>query len=690
MDQVQEYSLAGFALVVLDGKVPLASEKGFPDFQPDALLTEADFARYNWGVVLKHEDLVIDVDPRGFRDGDNPLKRLFSDANVDPDSIKDASTLVVRTGSGGLHIYLKKPASQAVRGKLRQYPGLDFKTYGGYVVGAGSTHPDTHEKYTKLYGSSPHRITPCPSTILSLLEKEVVDAKTLDEAIVDDSEPARQRFVEILVAQPDSSEGERADAIYRMSCRGRDLGLPASTTLELIAHCYNAAKTHPPLDEDELDRTVKSAYKYAKNTQGADSPISVFEGVTDALPYAPGYDPYSIVWDYKADKTLKATLGNCLNHIMTATEICESVRFNSLSYNIEVDGKLPWHTFRVMDATWDDNDALQLKTFLNRRYRLEYSTSTIHEAVATAAMRRHYHPVKQYLEALAWDRTPRLGNWLATYCGVTDNEYSRAVGRKLLAAAITRVYHPGHKFDYLTVLEGIQGVGKSTVVKILGGKWAADIYMDPRSKDTVDAMRGKWFIEVSEMEVMRRADNQALKAFISRSVDRCRMAYARNTVDYPRQCVFVGTINPTEAGYLSDETGNRRYWPVYCAKIDMDALARDRDQIFAETFYRLRKAPEILTIDQPLAAVQALEAQSKRLVRDPWVEYIGAYFDQHPDITEITGPELLLSVFGTGPKSVSRGDLCRMGRALSDLGWTKHHRGPGGAAFYRRPIGEVV
>ena len=210
-----------------------------------------------------------------------------------------------------------------------------------------------------------------------------------------------------------------------------------------------------------------------------------------------------------------------------------------------------------------DTDALSFKYHVARQHKVELPTAIVHEAVALVASRNLYHPVKEYLESLTWDGvfvlTPGCQPIVRSYPRTTQTR-----GAKVLIGALARIYQPGCKFDYTLVLEGSQGIGKSTVCALLGKGWYGSPSLDITNKDTVDQIRSKWIVELAEMETASRAETQALKAFLTRQTDRVRMAYARNAQEFPRTCIFIGTINPDKAnGYLKDTTGNRRFWPVF-------------------------------------------------------------------------------------------------------------------------------
>lgn len=263
-----------------------------------------------------------------------------------------------------------------------------------------------------------------------------------------------------------------------------------------------------------------------------------------------------------------------------------------------------------------DHHDLALKHYIACHYRFEPSKELCFEAHSFIAKKYAYHPVKEYLENLTWDSVPRLDTWLeSAFKAEGPEDYLKAVSRKVLTAAVARVFEPGCKFDYVLVLEGNQGEGKSMTLGLLAGQpWFTDGLGDIHNKDVVDQMTGKWIIELSELASIRGRENEAVKSFLSRQVDRVRMSYGRRSEDYPRQSIFIGSTNSSE--YFTDETGNRRYWPVKVKEANRKWLTNNRDQLWAEARVRYELG-ENLYLTKKIEKV-AREEQENRFEIDEW------------------------------------------------------------------------
>lgn len=234
-----------------------------------------------------------------------------------------------------------------------------------------------------------------------------------------------------------------------------------------------------------------------------------------------------------------------------------------------------------------DYDAQRVHEWLQRAGLSDVSLDATHEAINLVAHETIVHPVRDYLDGLTWDGRERIDTWLTDYLGADRNEYTRDVGRMFLTSAVARPYEPGCKVDHMPVLEAPQGTGKTSACQILGGEWYSDsLQADVSRKDASLHLRGRWILELSELEALNRSEVTALKSFLTRCEERYRPPYGRHEVIEPRQCVFIGTTN--ESQYLKDPTGGRRFWPVACGRIDRERLVADRDQLFAEAVVAYR------------------------------------------------------------------------------------------------------
>ncbi len=272
------------------------------------------------------------------------------------------------------------------------------------------------------------------------------------------------------------------------------------------------------------------------------------------------------------------------------------------------------------------SDIIAITAYIQRVHMAKVVRPVVEEAVRAEAERARFHPVRAWLAGLRWDGKPRIDTWLITAFGATDTPYVRAVGAKILIAAVRRVRQPGCKFDTMPVLEGGQGIGKSrTVRRLFGDEWFTDnMPPDLKSKDGAQAVLGIWCIEFAEIEHLIRTDPETMKAFLSRPVERFRPVYERSIRKRGRECVFIGTTNATD--YLRDTTGNRRIWPIATVHADEQWVSDNRDQLWAEAAAR-EATGEILWLEDD-ANDEARLAQADRITDDVWAERVRRWLDE--------------------------------------------------------------
>ncbi|HOW22822.1 MAG TPA: virulence-associated E family protein [Sedimentibacter sp.] len=291
---------------------------------------------------------------------------------------------------------------------------------------------------------------------------------------------------------------------------------------------------------------------------------------------------------------IKDTLDNIVLIIRNDPEL-QSLAFNKHRDGIDARNGLPWNQ---MKEGWNDSDNAALKVYISNKYGV-YSPTKTKDAILAVAAERAYHPIKEYLDNLSeWDGIDRVETLLVDYFGATDNSYTKAVTRKTMVAAVARIYHPGTKFDSVLILNGPQGIGKSTFFAKLAGDWFSDslTLTDMKDKSGPEKLQGYWMLELGELAGMRKTDVEVVKSFISRCDDKYRASYGVNVESHPRQCVIVGSTN-AESGFLRDITGNRRFWPVRISgngkKKAWQMSVYDVEQIWAETLVLYEKGEKL-------------------------------------------------------------------------------------------------
>ena len=358
---------------------------------------------------------------------------------------------------------------------------------------------------------------------------------------------------------------------------------------------------------------------------------------------------------------------------------------------------------------WTDVDDSMAHEWLSSRSGiLKLRTATIGQAVQTVAKLNARNPLLDRLRSLKWDGKPRLDTWLKCYVGAgkaheddsaadlsRKDEYLRIVGRMWLIGAVARAFRPGVKFDHVLVLEGLQGLGKSGVPAIIGGEWAMDTPFSLSDKEGMENIRGKWIVELAELDAFNKAESTTAKSFFTRVADRFRLPYGKRSADFKRSCVFVGTTNEHE--YFRDQTGNRRYWPVSCSRtnFDLEALRRDLDQLLAEAVAAFKAGEQFWPTRQQQDECITPE-QDLRAVPDTWIGRIAwwikdsEWLQMNPG-TKITVRLLLEKALLIDPgRTDQHSHATRVGRALIKLGYRKIEDKSLPDRFYyvKRPAGD--
>lgn len=351
----------------------------------------------------------------------------------------------------------------------------------------------------------------------------------------------------------------------------------------------------------------------------------------------------------------KKTLHNLMLYLQNLPGLGTSIRYNELS------GAVEWRDRPVRDADYVD---IQIMV---EQAGFQPSKTDIPAAVARLAFEHAYHPVREYLNGLRWDGVTRLDRFLHILFGAPDTAYERAIGPKWMIGAVARVYEPGCKMDNMLVLEGPQNLGKSTALRTLfGAAYFTEMVNELRDhKRFVEQIAGKWVVEFAELSAVRKADVELVKAIITMQVDKTRPSYGRHTVEFPRQCVLAASVNPrADGGYLTDNTGNRRFWPVACTAIDMEKLARKRDQLWAEAVDRYRSGEAWWL--QGDAIGLATREQAKRMQSDIWQETIAA---ELIETFTYTSADILSKILKMPVDRHDQAAKNRVSGIMTDLGW---------------------
>jgi hypothetical protein len=318
-----------------------------------------------------------------------------------------------------------------------------------------------------------------------------------------------------------------------------------------------------------------------------------------------------------------------------------------------------------------DDACSALRLMIIDQFGIDVGKEATRDAAETLAIRNAFHPIRNYLDGLRWDRSPRLDTWMSNYLGAEKSPLNSAIGRIVLIAAVRRIRSPGEKFDTILVLEGKQGVGKSTAIKILAGpeNFSDQNILTLDSKGQMELLEGVWIYELCELEGLSRAETSKVRAFASRSVDHGRPAYGRFKATRPRQTVLIGTTN--EDRYLRDATGNRRFWPVKVEKIDLEGLQRDRDQLFAEAAHWEEKG-ESLVLPEELWPAAQIE-QDARVEDDPWMDILSklhpSQLDQVAGMARVASSRLLEVELRLERDRQQQFHLKRLAAVMRKLGW---------------------
>lgn len=355
----------------------------------------------------------------------------------------------------------------------------------------------------------------------------------------------------------------------------------------------------------EMNKLVCADKECVKDMVTPDADLDDFDDYGDAVKSDSTKEVTELVWDLDGKGNKQVTVNNfvnafksdpLLNGLLAYDMLKETIVFTRPSFTAKGSKK---------GDLVNDTDISIIKGRIERMHGI-YNDAKLNDAIEQVSSDNAFHPIKLYLESLTWDGVPRIDTFLVDYMGAEDNAYTREAFRKMLLAAVTRIYEPGRKFDTALVFYSEQGVGKSTLIQRLSKGWFNDSLTNLSGKESYEAIQFAWLVELAELSALRKSDVEAVKNFISKREDTYRGAYARRVKTHKRQCVFFGSTNDDE--FLKDATGNRRFFPVEVKRTrktrlifepEFDAIV---DQLWAEAMegYMLGEA---LTLSDEAEAI---------------------------------------------------------------------------------------
>jgi predicted P-loop ATPase len=368
-------------------------------------------------------------------------------------------------------------------------------------------------------------------------------------------------------------------------------------------------------------------------------------------------------------KQPKSVVANALIALREAPEWQGVLGYDEFSLQILMRKQAPWvqDDRWKADQPWTDTDDVRTAEWLQHQ-GIGITKNVAGDAAETVAMENKSHPIRDYIRPLQWDGTPRIETFASVYLGAEPSAYTTAVCKVLFLGAIARLRWPGCQHDHMVILEGEQGTLKSSALRMLFSPWFSDDIAELGSKDSSMQVRVAWGIEIAELASMERAETERIKAFITRRVDIYRPSYGRRVISAPRQSVLIGTTNSSD--YLKDETGGRRYLPIKCGRIDLAAIKRDKDQIWAEAL-RLVVAGHKWWLTDKAVIKAAREEQANRFAADSWFDSIAVFVSTK---TDVSVGEVLRDGIGVEQSKWTRSDQTRVGSCLTAMRWRKYRK----------------
>jgi predicted P-loop ATPase len=569
--------------------------------------------------------LVVDLDVKAGKDGVAALLALAAGRPI-PD------TLSVLTPSGGVHLYFRLPpntyipTSHSVLG-----PGIDVQGEGSYVVGPGSPH-----RSGGVYQEQPAPLVDPPAWLLALVVRAPEPERPLatTHRTVEPSSPAGVRAVAwaraYLAGAEPAIEGQGgSNRLFHACCHLMYSALPLDVLRQLVEEVYNP-RCEPPWSTEEIDHKLVDADRAFAEPRGLCSPdfLDRMRGrATDTSAREP--DPlheYTFSVGMRGSgEARKASFGEVTADLFDQVAWAGVLMFDSFR-DLVVAVNPPMKLDAEGPSGLSDNDVQLVRIWLEYHGK-KLNAVDVGVAIEAVARQQTFHPIQDWLRSLVWDGVPRLDRVLPTYFQSPDGPYERGVGPRWFISLVARAMDPGCQSDCTLVLEGEQGIGKTSAFLALmrDPTWYAESSCGVDSKDFLENLRGVWLMGFDELDSLTRASITKVNTMLTRRTDKYRKSFGRRSSHFPRTCGFCGSTNSSQ--YLNDPTGARRFWPVRVLReIDRQRLADDRDQLWAEAFARYDSGEEHHVNTPELLALCKIEQEARREV-DDWEVVIQRWFD---------------------------------------------------------------
>lgn len=587
-------------------KEPFEGSHGFKD----ASKRESDIIRWwtnepdaNIGIAtgaVSGGVFVVDID-----DGHNDVSGSESLEAWEAENGELPETRESVTGTGGRHLFYRCPPGVAVKSGTGIIPSVDLRGTGGYVVAPPSTHPNGN-----MYA----------------WEDWAADIATADDTVMQLVKSGRDSESSAFVLPDVIHKGERVDTLFRYAASLSSRGLPDEFIIKAVSDANKARCEPQPLSADELRKEVLNGALKLPDERKREVDTEVTAAIVRGRNNAP-----------------VPSIANCVKVLEEDSNLAGHFRYNEFAYQKEIICPVPWDTSEGARAV-SDVDYINFAKFLEDSYGFTRIKNMATDALISVCDATRVNPVTEWLDSLKWDGEERV-RFLPGLLGCDDTEYNTAVIWLTMLGAVTRAYEPGCKFDYMTVLVGAQGIGKSQFVRLLAHnpEWTTDNFNTISGDDAIEKIRGLWIAEMAELLATKRAKEiESVKAFITSQVDVIRPKYGRETQRRPRRCIFIGTTN--DINFLTDTTGNRRFLPLECKQdaqlVDPmlfdDSMADYIGQAWAEVVQRYKSEHPKLQLPRHIEA-QAQRMREAYTEEQPLVGIITKYLEDRQHLTRQGG-----------------------------------------------------